>query len=238
MLDAVRILDKKPVAACKVSNGSNQPIDFREPFEYSAPYSINSPCSPDTRRFLIPVDYISAPCTRMMFSSIYRLWNDAIDNGSANELDYEQYLGSYILALLADRALRSEYTLDNEQTRDTLLWRWAHKLLHTSAVEQREFKDPVAFPLDLSANEFPLLKNTMEYFWQIDELRILVQSSDMDFLSRLMYPLEERENTPSDIPEKIINEGFRYWEHLRNGNSAEYKQFLHENMHVDLRNSV
>lgn len=238
MLDAVRILDKKPVAACKVSNGSDQPIDFREPFEYSAPYSINSPCSPDTRRFLIPIDYISAPCTRMMFSLIYCLWTDAIANGSATELDYEKCLGSYILALLANQALRSEYTLDNEQTRDTRLWLWAHKLLHTSAVEQREFRDPVAFPLDLSANEFPLLKNTMEYFWQMDELRILVQSSDMDFLSRLRYSQEEYENNPSDIPGKIINEGIRYWEQLQQGNAAEYKQFLHENMHVDLRNSV
>lgn len=72
----------------------------------------------------------------------------------------------------------------------------------------------------------------------MDELRILVQSSDMDFLSRLRYSQEEYENNPSDIPEEIINVIIRYWKQPRHGNAAEYKQFLHENMHVDLRNSI
>ena len=223
---------------CKVSNGSDHPIDFYAPYEYHESYAINSLCSSDTHHFLVPTDYVATPCTRMMFSLIYSLGGDAINNGSSDRTDYENCLGAYILAFLSDREVHREYFLDDEQTCDMRLWRWAHRLLHTSEVKQREFKDPVVFPLDSSGNEFSLLKNTMEWFWQMDELCILVYDSDPDFESHLQHSIRNHDHISFNIPEGIINEGIRYWEQLQQGNIADYKLFLKENLHISLRNTV
>ena len=90
----------------------------------------------------------------MIFSHIYHIAKKNISNPAAS-LDAPQCSGFYILAFIAENELQPVYAPDDKQINNNHLWRWAHKLLHTSAVDQRESKTPIAFPIDFSANDFP-----------------------------------------------------------------------------------
>ena len=78
----------------------------------------------------------------------------------------------------------------------------------------------------------------MEWFWQMDELCILVYDSDPDFESHLQHSIRNHDHISFNIPEGLINEGIRYWEQLQQGNIVDYKLFLKENLHISLRNTV
>ena len=118
----------------------------------------------------------------MIFPYIYHIAKKNSSNPAAS-LDAPKCLGSYILAFIAGNELQTVYAPDDKQINNNHLWRWAHKLLHTSAVDQRESKTPVAFPIDFSANDFPLLRDTMRLFWPLEQLTDLIYDSDIDHSS-------------------------------------------------------
>lgn len=228
---------KKSISACTVSADSLEPLEFTESFESCTDYSISTLSPIEKYRFFIPSDYVSAPCTKMIFPHIYHIAKKNISNPAAS-LDAPKCLGSYILAFIAGNELQTVYAPDDKQINNNHLWRWAHKLLHTSAVDQRESKTPVAFPIDFSANDFPLLRDTMRLFWPLEQLTDLIYDSDIDFQSRLDYQTAVRCNLPfQEECEKITTNGIAYWEQLQQGISDGYKQFLKDNLHLPKQNT-
>ena len=228
---------KKSISACTVSADSLEPLEFTESFESCTDYSISTLSPIEKYRFFIPSDYVSAPCTKMIFPHIYHIAKKNISNPAAS-LDAPKCLGSYILAFIAGNELQTVYAPDDKQINNNHLWRWAHKLLHTSAVDQRESKTPVAFPIDFSANDFPLLRDTMRLFWPLEQLTDLIYDSDIDFQSRLDYQTAVRCNLPfQEECEKITKNGIAYWEQLQQGISDGYKQFLKDNLHLPKQNT-
>ena len=148
-------------------------------------------------------------------------------------------LGSYILAFIAGNELQTIYAPDDKQISNNHLWRWAHKLLHTSAVDQRESKTPVTFPIDSSAKDFSLLRDTMRWFWPLEQLTDLIYDSDIDFQSRLDYQTAVRCNLPfqeecEEIAKKMVS---------LTGSSCSRallmvtKQFLKDNLHLPKHNT-
>lgn len=228
---------KKSISACTVSADSLEPLEFTESFESCTDYSISTLSPIEKYRFFIPSDYVSAPCTKMIFPHIYHIAKKNISNPAAS-LDAPKCLGSYILAFIAGNELQTVYAPDDKQINNNHIWRWAHKLLHTSAVDQRESKTPVAFPIDFSANDFPLLRDTMRLFWPLEQLTDLIYDSDIDFQSRLDYQTAVRCNLPfQEECKEIAKNGIAYWEQLQQGTSDGYKRFLRDNLHLSLRNS-
>ena len=238
MIHAAHCLNSsKAISACTVSDDSHEPLEFTESFESCADYSISTLSPIEKYRFFIPSDYVSAPCTKMIFSYIYHIAKKNISNPNAS-LDAPKCLGSYILAFIAGNELQTVYAPDDKQINNNHLWRWAHKLLHTSAVDQRESKTPVTFPIDFSANDFPLLRDTMRLFWPLEQLTDLIYDSDIDFQSRLDYQTAVRCNLPfQEECEKITKNGIAYWEQLQQGISDGYKQFLKDNLHLPKQNT-
>lgn len=228
---------KKSISACTVSADSLEPLEFTESFESCADYSISTLSPIEKCRFFISSDYVSAPCTKMIFPHIYHIAKKNISNPAAS-LDAPKCLGSYILAFIAGNELQTIYAPDNKQISNNHLWRWAHKLLHTSAVDQRESKTPVTFPIDSSAKDFPLLRDTMRLFWPLEQLTDLIYDSDIDFQSRLDYQTAVRCNLPfQEECEEIAKKGIAYWEQLQQGTSDSYKQFLKDNLHLPKHNT-
>uniref|UniRef100_UPI003AF0B1BB hypothetical protein n=1 Tax=Agathobaculum butyriciproducens TaxID=1628085 RepID=UPI003AF0B1BB len=239
MIHAAHCLNplKKSISACTVSADSLEPLAFTESFESCTDYSISTLSPIEKYRFFIPSDYVSAPCTKMIFSHIYHIAKKNISNPAAS-LDAPQCLGSYILAFIAGNELQPVYAPDDKQINNNHLWRWAHKLLHTSAVDQRESKTPIAFPIDFSANDFPLLRDTMRWFWPLEQLAALIHASDIDFQSRLKYQTIVRCNLSSqEEREEIAKKGIAYWEQLQQGTSDGYQQFLKDNLHLPKHNT-
>lgn len=239
MIHAAHCLNplKKSISACTVSADSLEPLAFTESFESCTDYSISTLSPIEKYRFFIPSDYVSAPCTKMIFSHIYHIAKKNISNPAAS-LDAPQCLGSYILAFIAENELQPVYAPDDKQINNNHLWRWAHKLLHTSAVDQRESKTPIAFPIDFSANDFPLLRDTMRWFWPLEQLAALIHASDIDFQSRLKYQTTVRCNLSSqEEREEIAKKGIAYWEQLQQGTSDGYQQFLKDNLHLPKHNT-
>lgn len=259
MLHAAHFLNpSKSISSCTVSDDSHEPLEFIEPYELCTDYSISTLYPIEKYRFFIPPDYVSAPCTKMMFSCIYHIAKKNIresetsfesdtspqsetsfkSDASLASLDSQNCLGSYILAFIAGNELQTVYAPDDKQINNNHLWRWAHKLLHTSAVDQRESKTPVAFPMDFSANDFPLLRDTMRWFWPLEQLTALIHASDIDFQSRLKYQTTVCCNLSSqEEREEIAKKGIAYWEQLQQGTSDSYKRFLQDNLHLSRRNS-
>ena len=239
MIHAAHCLNplKKSISACTVSADSLEPLAFTESFESCTDYSISTLSPIEKYRFFIPSDYVSAPCTKMIFSHIYHIAKKNISNPAAS-LDAPQCLGSYILAFIAENELQPVYAPDDKQINNNHLWRWAHKLLHTSAVDQRESKTPIAFPIDFSANDFPLLRDTMRWFWPLEQLAALIHASDIDFQSRLKYQTIVRCNLSSqEEREEIAKKGIAYWEQLQQGTSDGCQQFLNDNLHLPKHNT-
>ena len=239
MIHAAHCLNplKKSISACTVSADSLEPLAFTESFESCTDYSISTLSPIEKYRFFIPSDYVSAPCTKMIFSHIYHIAKKNISNPAAS-LDAPQCLGSYILAFIAENELQPVYAPDDKQINNNHLWRWAHKLLHTSAVDQRESKTPIAFPIDFSANDFPLLRDTMRWFWPLEQLAALIHASDIDFQSRLKYQTTVRCNLSSqEEREEIAKKGIAYWEQLQQGTSDGYQKFLKDNLHLPKHNT-
>lgn len=248
---------KKSISACTVSDDSHEPLEFTESFESCTDYSISTLSLIEKYRFFIPPDYVSAPCTKMMFSYLYRIAKKNIiesdtlpdsdtspqsetsfkSDASLASLDSQNCLGSYILAFIAENELQTVYAPDDKQIDNNHLWRWAHKLLHTSAVDQRESKTPVAFPMDFSTNDFPLLRDTMRWFWPLEQLAALIHANDMDFQPRPKCKTSVHCNLSSqEEREEIAKKGIAYWEQLQRGTSDGYKQFLKDNLHLPMRN--
>ena len=239
MIHAAHCLNplKKSISACTVSADSLEPLEFTESFESCTDYSISTLSPIEKYRFFIPSDYVSAPCTKMIFPHIYHIAKKNISNPAAS-LDTPQCLGSYILAFIAENELQPVYAPDDKQINNNHLWRWAHKLLHTSVVDQRESKTPVAFPIDFSANDFPLLRDTMRWFWPLEQLAALIHASDIDFQSRLKYQTTVRCNLSSqEEREEIAKKGIAYWEQLQQGTSDGYQQFLKDTLHLPKHNT-
>lgn len=259
MLHAAHFLNpSKAISACTVSDDSHELLEFIEPYELCTDYSISTLSPIEKYRFFIPPDYVSAPCTKMMFSCLYRIAKKNIiesdtlpdsdtspqsetsfeADASLASLDPKNCLGSYILAFIAENELQTVYAPDDKQINNNHLWRWAHKLLHTSATNQRESKTPVAFPIDFSANDFPLLRDMMRWFWPLEQLTALIHDSDIDIQSRLKYQTAVRCNlSPQEEREEIAKNGIAYWEQLQQGTSDGYKRFLRDNLHLSMRNS-
>ena len=234
---ALCLNSSKAISACTVSDDSHEPLEFTESFESCADYSISTLSPIEKYRFFIPSDYVSDPCTKMIFSYIYHIAKKNISNPNAS-LDATNCLCSFFLAYIAWNELESVYGEVDKQIYNNHLWRWAHKLLHTSAVDQRESKTPVTYPIDFSANDFPLLRDTMRLFWPLEQLTDLIYDSDIDFQSRLDYQTAVRCNLPfQEECEKITKNGIAYWEQLQQGISDGYKQFLKDNLHLPKQNT-
>ena len=85
MLHAAHCLNpSKAISACTVSADSHEPLAFTESFESCTDYSISTLSPIEKYRFFIPPDYVSAPCTKMMFSCIYHIAKKNISNPAAS----------------------------------------------------------------------------------------------------------------------------------------------------------
>lgn len=86
MIHAAHCLNplKKSISACTVSADSLEPLAFTESFESCTDYSISTLSPIEKYRFFIPSDYVSAPCTKMIFSHIYHIAKKNISNPAAS----------------------------------------------------------------------------------------------------------------------------------------------------------
>ncbi len=171
MIHAAHCLNplKKSISACTVSADYLEPLAFTESFESCTDYSISTPFSDREIPFLYSFRLCLWPLhKKMIFSHIYHhiakknISNPAASLDAPNVRSTFSHLSPKMNCSLYMRRTISRLTI-------TISGVEAHKLLHTSAVDQRESKNADRISHRFFRQRLSLLRDTMRWFWPLEQ---------------------------------------------------------------------